>query len=108
MATYLSENLNEVEQVSGPARLTGYSLKNTGTIDRYVTLKGGGKKMVIVVPPGETTSISGISEPFPEGLEVESLTGDGTLIANVFYEETAPFVFPDLSEIEEIEVVEAE
>ncbi|KKN06317.1 hypothetical protein LCGC14_1078440 [marine sediment metagenome] len=77
MATYLSENLNESEEVSGPTRLTGYTLTNTGTMDRYVTLKGGTKKIVVVVPPGETKSISGMSEAFPEGLAVESLKGRG-------------------------------
>ncbi len=100
MATYLSENLNEAESVSGPTRLTGYTLKNTGTLDRYVTLKGGSKKVVVVVPPGETVSISGMKEAFPEGLEVESLTGDGTLVASIFHEEMEPLVFPDLSGIE--------
>jgi hypothetical protein len=41
---------------------------------------------MIVVPAGEERSISGLNEPYPNGLSVES-TGDGTLIANVFYEE---------------------
>ncbi|KKK94024.1 hypothetical protein LCGC14_2686980, partial [marine sediment metagenome] len=72
MATHLSENLNESEEVSGPTKLTGYSLTNTGTMDRYVTLRGGTKKIVVVVPPGETKSISGMAEPFPEGLTIES------------------------------------
>ncbi len=44
---------------------------------------------MIVVPPGEERSISGLNEPYPNGLSVESLAGDGTLIANVFYEERA-------------------
>ena len=103
MATHLSENLNEVESVSGPTRLTGYTLKNTGTEDRYVTLRGGSKKVVVVVPPGETKSLSGLSEAFPEGMEIESLKGDGTLVANIFHEEMG--MFPDLADIEiEVEV----
>lgn len=42
---------------------------------------------MIVVPPGEERSIMGLNEPYPNGLSVESLTGDGTLVANVFFEE---------------------
>lgn len=100
MATHLSENLNEREEVSGPARLTGYSLSSTGTEHRFVTLQGGSKKIVVVVPPGETKGISGMSEPFPEGLSVESKVGDGTLVANIFFEETTPVVFPEFGETE--------
>lgn len=105
MTTYLSENLNEREEVSGPARLTGYSLSSTGAEHRFVAITGGGKKIVVVVPPGETKGISGMSEPFPEGLSIESKVGDGTLVANIFYEETSPVSFPDLADIE-IEVTE--
>ena len=102
MATYLSENLNESEKVSGPARLTGYSLSATGVETRFVTISGGGKKMMLVVPPGETTAISGINEPFPEGLSIESKVGDGKCVANIFYEETTPVAFPEII-IEETE-----
>jgi len=100
MATYLSENLNESEKVSGPARLTGYSLSATGVEHRFVTITGGSKKMMLVVPPGETTAIAGINEPFPEGLSIESKVGDGKCVANIFYEETSSVVFPDLADIE--------
>lgn len=87
MASWLSKNLNKREVITtGPTRLNGWSLRNTGLQDRFVTFKNKGKSgPVIVVPPGETDSISGLDEPFPDGLAVESLTGDGTLIANVFY-----------------------
>lgn len=88
MTTFLSENLNEREVVAeGAVRLNGYSLKSTGVKDRYVGFWDGERiKPMIVVPAGEEVGISGLNEPFPEGLAVESLTGDGTLIANVFYE----------------------
>ena len=95
MATFLSEDLNESEEVSGPARLTGYSLSSTGAEHRFVTIRGGSKKIVVVVPPGETKGISGMSEPFPEGLSIESKAGDGILVANVFYEKTEPLSFLD-------------
>jgi hypothetical protein len=88
MSSWLSENLNEREQVAeGPARLNGYSLKSTGVKDRYVGFWDGERiKPLIVVPAGEEVSLIGLNEPFPEGLAVESMQGDGTLIANVFFE----------------------
>lgn len=88
MSTWLSENLNDREEISfGAARLTGWSLTSTGTEPRYVAFKDGDRTAsMIVVPAGEERSISGLNEPYPNGLSVES-TGDGTLIANVFYEE---------------------
>lgn len=50
---------------------------------------------MIVVPAGEERSITGLNEPFPNGLAIESLTGDGTLIANVFFEEREPVVLEE-------------
>lgn len=96
MASWLSEDLNERETIStGPTRLNGWSLTNTGTQDRFVGFKNAeNTKPLIVIPPGETDSISGLDEPFPEGLAVESLTGDGVLIANVFFEVREPIVLP--------------
>ena len=87
MATFLSENLNESETVhDGPARLVGYELANTGKEERFVAFKDGGHThIMVVVPPQRSRSITGLLEPYPEGLSVESLTGDGRLIANVFY-----------------------
>ena len=89
MAVYLSEDLNEREVVAKSlVRLNGYSFKSTGVQDRYVGFWDGERiKPMIVVPAGEQVSISGLNEPFPEGLAIESLKGDGTLIANIFYEE---------------------
>ena len=100
MANYLSENLNEREEIStGPTRLNGWSLTNTGTQSRFVAFKNDERTgPMIVVPAGEERSISGLDEPFPSGLAIESLTGDGTLIANVFYE-----VRPELPPIVERE-----
>lgn len=100
MATWTSENLNEREEITtGPTRLNGWSLTNTGTQDRFVGFKNiETTKPLIVIPPGETDSISGLDEPFPEGLSIESLTGDGVLVANVFYEKREPIVL--LPEIE--------
>lgn len=88
MPSWLSENLNEREFVSeASVRLNGWSLTSTGKEHRYVAFKDGDvTKALVVVPPGEERSISGLDVPFPSGLSVESLTGDGTLIANVFYE----------------------
>ena len=88
MASWLSEDLNEREVIStGPTRLNGWSLTNTGTQSRFVAFKDDEvTKPMIVVPPGEERNMSGLDQPFPSGLAIESLTGDGTLIANVFYE----------------------
>lgn len=92
MASWLSENLNKREEVtSAAARLNGWSLTSTGTEHRYVAFKDGDRTAsMIVVPPGGERSITGLNEPYPNGLSVESLTGDGTLIANVFYEAREP------------------
>ncbi|KKL66883.1 hypothetical protein LCGC14_2140510, partial [marine sediment metagenome] len=43
---------------------------------------------------------SGLDEPFPSGLAIESLTGDGKLTANVFYEVREPIVLPPIPEAE--------
>ncbi len=88
MATFLSENLNENETVhDGPARLVGYELATTGVEERFVAFKDGGHThLMVVVPPKDGKSITGLFEPYPDGLSVESLTGDGTLIANIFFE----------------------
>ena len=88
MATFLSENLNENETVhDGPSRLVGYEIANTGTKERFVAFKDGDHThLMLVVPPQDSKNIIGLFEPYPEGLSVESLTGDGTLVANVFYE----------------------
>ena len=96
MASWLSENLNEREVIStDPTRLHGWSLTNTGTQDRFVAFKNEERTApMIVVPSGEERSISGLDEPFPNGLAIESLTGDGTLIANVFYEVREPVELP--------------
>ncbi len=96
MASWLSENLNEREVIStGPTRLHGWSLTNTGTQDRFVGFKNEeATKPLIVVPPGKEVRMSGLDEPFPSGLAIESLTGDGTLIANVFFEVREPILPP--------------
>lgn len=88
MSTFLSENLNEPEVVNeGATMLTGYDLSNTGAESRHVGFKDGDAVMrMIVVPPGSHVNLSGLSIPYPGGLTVESLTGDGTLVANVDYE----------------------
>ena len=87
MATWSAENLNERETISKrPARLHGWSLTNTGREGRYVTFKDEDRTTAtIVVPAGVERNISGLDEPYPNGLSVESLKGDGTLIANVFF-----------------------
>ncbi len=89
MSSWLSENLNEREEVSaGAIRLHGWSLTSTGKEHRYVAFKDGDRTAsIVVIPPGEERSISGLNEPYPNGLSVESVIGDGTLIANVFFEE---------------------
>ena len=99
MPTFLSEDLNDREEVSsGAVRLTGWSLTATGAKLRYVKFKDGDTlKAMIVIPAGEERSISGLNEPYPNGLSVES-TGDGMLIANVFYEESERRVLPDFGE----------
>ena len=88
MSTWLSENLNErVTVAEGPVRLNGWSLSNTGRQSRFIAFKDGERtRTLIVVPPEGDNSILGLNEPYPEGLAIESLTGDGTLIANVFFE----------------------
>ena len=88
MASFLSEDLNDRETVhDGPVRLVGYDLTATGVKDRFVAFKDGDHThLMIVVPPGSPARITGLFEPYPEGLSVESLTGDGMLIANVFFE----------------------
>ena len=88
MATFLSEDLNEREEITpGPARLHGWSLTSTGQEHRYVAFRDGERTAsMIVIPPGPERSRGGLNEPYPDGLSVESLTGDGILIANVFYE----------------------
>ena len=87
MSSWLSEDLNEREEVSpGATRLNGWTLTSTGTEIRYVAFKDGDRTVsMIAVPAGEERSISGLNEPYPNGLAVES-TGDGTLVANVFFE----------------------
>ncbi len=111
MASYLSEDLNERETVStGAVRLNGWSLTNTGTEARFVSFKDGDKTgPMIVVPAGDERSFSGLDQPFPNGLAIESLEGDGTLIANVFYEVRSdePPEEDVPSEPEEIEPVSA-
>ena len=88
MASWLSEDLNEREVVAtGAVRLNGWSLTNTGNEARFVAFKDGDTTgPMIVVPAGDERSFSGLDQPFPNGLAVESLEGDGTLIANVFFE----------------------
>ncbi len=87
MASWLSEDLNEREVVTdSPARLNGWSLTNTGTEARFVAFKDGDKTgPLVVVPAGDEKNMLGLDQPFPKGLSVESLEGDGTLIANVFF-----------------------
>jgi hypothetical protein len=87
MGSWLSEDLNEREEITTtPTRLTGWSLTSTGRQHRYVAFKDGDRTAtMVVVPPGEERSISGLNEPYPTGLSVESLIGDGSLVANVFY-----------------------
>lgn len=89
MASFLSEDLNEREVVAtGAVRLNGWSLTNTGTEARFVAFKDGDTTgPMIVVPAGDEKNMLGLDQPFPRGLEIESLTGDGTLIANVFFSE---------------------
>ncbi len=92
MSSWLSEDLHEREEVSsGAVRLNGWSLASTGVEQRFVAFKDGDRTaLMIVIPAGKERSISGLNEPYPNGLAIESLTGDGTLVANVFYEATAP------------------
>ncbi len=88
MASWLSEDLNERETVTdGPTRLNGWSLTNTGTEARFVAFKDDDKTgPLVVVPAGDEKNMLGLDQPFPSGLAIESLEGDGTLVANVFYE----------------------
>ena len=97
MASWLSEDLNKREVITtGPTRLIGWSLANTGTEERFVGFKSEDKTgPMVVVPPGDEKSMSGLRLPFPFGLAIESLTGDGTLIANVFFEVRKPIAPPD-------------
>lgn len=101
MATFLSEDLNEREVVSeSEANLTGYALTSTGVETRYVAFKDGDStKSVIPVPAGSHVGLTGLLEAYPAGLSVESLLGDGTLIANIFYEERTEIV----ATLEEVE-----
>ena len=87
MASFLSEDLNEREVVStGAVRLNGWSLTNTGTEARFVAFKDRDKTVsMIVVPAGDEKNMLGLDQPFPRGLAIESLEGDGKLIANVFF-----------------------
>ena len=111
MPTWLSEDLNERETVStGAVRLNGWSLTNTGNEARFVAFKDGDTTgPMIVVPAGDERSFSGLDQPFPRGLEIESREGDGKLIANVFFEvrepieEREPAEEDEPSEPEEIE-----
>ena len=91
MSSWLSEDLNEREEVSSASvRLTGWSLTNTGRELRYVKFKAGDKTgPLVVVPAGEEANMTGLDQPFPGGLAIES-EGDGTLIANVFFEVREP------------------
>ncbi len=100
MSSWLSEDLNEREEISASAaRLNGWSLTSTGNQHRYVAFKDGDRTVsMVVVPPGGERSISGLDEPYPNGLSVESLTGDGMLIANVFFEAREPFPSLNLEE----------
>jgi hypothetical protein len=100
MASYLSENLNERETITdGPARLNGWHLSNTGNEARFVAFKEGDRTVsMIVIPAGDAKSIAGLDEPYPGGLAVESVVGDGKLTANVFYE-IRP-VLPPVPEVE--------
>ena len=88
MASWLSEDLNQRETVStGAVRLNGWSLTNTGNEARFVAFKDGDKMgPLVVVPPGDEKNMLGLDQPFPSGLAIESLEGDGRLIANVFFE----------------------
>ncbi len=88
MATFVSEDLNEREGVNeGPTRLTGYDLKSPGTQERFVEFfNGNDRSALIIVEAGKSKVMSGLNEPYPDGLSVESRRGDGTLIANIFYE----------------------
>ncbi len=96
MSAWLSENLNQREEVfAGPTRLNGYSLASTGREHRFVAFKDGERTAtLIVIPPGDEKSLSGLNEPYPNGLSVESLTGDGRLVANVFWEASPVLVGP--------------
>jgi len=87
MATFLNERFGDREIVSeSPTRLTGYSISSTGVDHRFVTLiDGDQRKKVVVVPPGETVSISGLNEPYTS-LDVESEVGDGQLVVNIDHE----------------------
>ena len=100
MASWLSEDLNQRETITdGPARLNGWDLTNTGNEASFVAFKEGDRTVsMIVIPAGDAKSISGLDEPYPGGLAVERVTGDGKLVANVFYE--VRVVLPPIPEAE--------
>jgi len=104
VATFLSENLNESESVnSGSTTLTGYALTNTGVEMSYVGFKDGDSvKRLIPVPAESHVTVAGLSLAYTEGLSIERLRGDGTLVANVDYDSTEP-VAPSQDEVEEEE-----
>ncbi len=89
MASWLSENLNEREEVtSAAARLNGWSLTSTGTEIRYVAFKDGDRTVsMIAVPAGEERSISGLNEPYPNGLNegkfINAKTDDDDVHMNI-------------------------
>lgn len=87
MATFMSEDLNEREVVSeDPTRLTGYRFRSTGTRERFVEFFTGSERVdLVVVKPGEESSLTGLNEPYPDGLAIESRVGDGKLVASVFW-----------------------
>ncbi len=87
MATFVSEDLNEREEVAeGPTRLNGYRFRSTGTRERFVEFFTGNERVdLVVVKPGEESSLTGLNEPYPDGLAIESRVGDGKLIASVFF-----------------------
>ena len=66
MASWLSEDLNEREEIStGPTRLNGWSLTNTGNEARFVAFKDGDKTgPMIVVPAGDEKNMLGLDVPW--------------------------------------------
>lgn len=101
MASWGTEQLSGKEEVTGgTTHLTGYSFTSTGTLDALVKFHAGDRyRFPILVPAGENVSISGLNEPFENGLTVESAGGDGKLAATVWYkgeEVELPDEEPDL------------